>query len=202
MIPQSAFARYLGVGPMVVSRGVRDGKLSKCVIRDEKGRPLGLTSILDAAEEWKANSDYTDAPQRYPEVLKNPPPQIVAPPEPKPAPAAVSEPKPAKSDSIYIEQNNNSAPAPNLAEAAALAKHYDAQLKKLKLEAAQRLLIPRAEVEAGLVDYISACKTKLLAIPSRVKQADPSLTLKQVELIEGLVREALEELTPAEESEQ
>lgn len=83
---------------------------------------------------------------------------------------------------------------PSLATAAARAKHYDAELKRLRLEETAGRLLPADEVERKLANVFSECKTRLLAIPTRMRQADPTLTLNQGATLEELIREALEDL--------
>ena len=57
----------------------------------------------------------------------------------------------------------------------------------------------RALVEgrAALVDQVVTCRTRLLGIPSKAKQQLPHLSLSDLEVLEALVREALEGLVPS-----
>jgi phage terminase Nu1 subunit (DNA packaging protein) len=72
-----------------------------------------------------------------------------------------------------------------------------AKAKMAELDLAERAatLVESGAVEAQLVEVFARCRTKLLAVPSRVRQADPALTVRQLTLVEELIREALEDLT-------
>jgi phage terminase Nu1 subunit (DNA packaging protein) len=48
-----------------------------------------------------------------------------------------------------------------------------------------------------LVSVFTACKTRLLAIPSRARQALPHLVAADLGVLEALIREALEDLVEA-----
>lgn len=69
-----------------------------------------------------------------------------------------------------------------------------AQLAELDLAERRGEILEAREVEARLVGVFSSCKTKLLGVPSRVRQQDPTLTKPQVALVEATIREALEGL--------
>jgi len=51
------------------------------------------------------------------------------------------------------------------------------------------------EVESAWGSIITSARTRLLAVPSRAKIQMPGLTAEQIEVIEELIREALEELS-------
>ncbi len=161
-------ANALGVSKMAVSRGKH--RLVKTLLRDQDGKVAGLTDLQAALAEWHANGDYTDAPHRAP-VLTS-----------APAPAPTPEPTPD------VEAGEG------LASAAARDKHWRAKLSELKFKEAAGELVPVVDVERRVADEAARAKTRLLAIPSRAKQAIPHLTAADLAIVEGLVREALEEL--------
>ncbi len=172
---------------MGVSRGVKSGRLAKCVVRDEAGRPLGLSSIEEADREWAANSDYTDAPQRDPGRNAGPVAQYQW-------ATALEQSFPT------IDQPPTGEPAfdQTVAGGAARQKHWNAKLAELKFKAAAGELVSAAEVRGEWSDILSQVRNKLLGVPTRVKQALPALTPADVVLIEDLLREALEDLVSAE----
>jgi phage terminase Nu1 subunit (DNA packaging protein) len=89
---------------------------------------------------------------------------------------------------------------PQLAESKARREAALAALAEIELAERQSELVRAADVEARLVNVFSNCKTKLLGVPSRARQRDPTLTGPQIDLFESLIREALEDLgRPAEE---
>lgn len=82
----------------------------------------------------------------------------------------------------------------SLGEARARLEVAKASLAEMDLAERRGELVESREVEARLVGVFSSCKTKLLGVPARVRQQDPGLTKPQVELIETVIREALEGL--------
>jgi hypothetical protein len=74
-----------------------------------------------------------------------------------------------------------------------------ADLAETELAVRRGKLVDAAEIEAGLVELFTVCKTKLLAVPSKAKHQIPHLTRADVRILDTIVREALEDLanTPA-----
>lgn len=90
-------------------------------------------------------------------------------------------------------------PTPELGESRARREAAEAEKAEIELAEMKRGLVPSKDVESKLVNAFAHCKTKLLGVPARARQRDPGLTGPQLELIEELLREALEDL--ASESE-
>lgn len=184
---------------MAVSRAVRAGRLVASVVRLPNGKPAIADPDL-ADREWVANTDHTKAPAYVKEreaararaLASSPPPP--APPTPPavevdPAPAEL-EPEPSPASQVGEPLDELS-----VATASARLKKWQADLAELKFREAARELLPARDVERRLVDVFSACKVRLLALPSRAKQALPHLSVSDLEELERIVREALEDLT-------
>lgn len=80
-------------------------------------------------------------------------------------------------------------------------KSAQADLAELKYKEAAGELVPVEDVDRRLVAVFSQCKTRLLAIPSRTRQALPHLSAADVTTIRDLIREALEELAVSDGAE-
>jgi hypothetical protein len=85
-------------------------------------------------------------------------------------------------------------PEPHLGDARARHELAKAQLAEIDLAERRGELVKVAELDGKLASLFTSCKTKLLGIPSRARQADPTLSTVQIALVEELVREALEDL--------
>jgi phage terminase Nu1 subunit (DNA packaging protein) len=70
-----------------------------------------------------------------------------------------------------------------------------AEFEALKLAERRSELVPVKDVEARLAQVFTSCKTKLLGIAAGCRQEDPTLTPKQIEMIDRRVRRSLEDLT-------
>lgn len=178
-----AYAKRRGVSAMAVSEAIKNGRLVKSVVRNEFGQPKIADADL-ADREWEANTDSSKRANA----------------------AGGVDPRGATLGGIPIEQPEDDEPTPpkrevdesgveTVASATQRLKAAQADLAELKFAEAAGELVPARDVEARMVSVFTSCKTRLLAIPSRARQALPHLSNADVTAIEALVREALEELT-------
>jgi phage terminase Nu1 subunit (DNA packaging protein) len=79
-------------------------------------------------------------------------------------------------------------------DASTREKHWKAKLAELKYKTEAGELVPASLVDKRLRDVFTQCKTRLLGVPTRARQALPHLTGADVGVLEALVREALSEL--------
>lgn len=86
---------------------------------------------------------------------------------------------------------------PSLKESRARREAAEAALAEIELAEKRRELVLAKDVESKLVNVFAHCKTKLLGVPARARQRDPGLSGPQVDLFESLIREALEDLADA-----
>jgi phage terminase Nu1 subunit (DNA packaging protein) len=170
------FAKEVGVTPMAVSVAVKRGRLKASVLV-EGGVCRGIVDVPLAHMEWAKNSDISKAPPRIREK------------------AAERQRALEGDDPLTAGPSGES-----LQEASATAKFWDSKLKELKYREAAGELIEASQVERKLVEVFTACRTKLLAIPNRARQDLPHLTVPDMAVFEGLIREACEDLA-AEASE-
>lgn len=84
--------------------------------------------------------------------------------------------------------------------ATARLKEAQADLEEIKLAEKRETLVSEADVRREWIEILSQVRTKLLALPSRCKQEIPGLSVSDVELIDRIVREALEDLVASESS--
>ncbi len=163
------FAKWFGVSGNAVSKALKSERLVKSivVVDTPRGREKKIIDPELAAEEWKANTDVTEGPA-FLRMRETP---VSAAPVTERAHEGMT-----------------------LNEASASEKVWKAKIAELKFKQEAGDLVPAAEVSAKLVTVFSECKTALLGIPSRARQALPHLTVADIGTIEGLIREALEAL--------
>lgn len=92
------------------------------------------------------------------------------------------------------EQSADADEPTDLGQARARLDMAKAELAEMELAERRGELLPAQDVEARLTEEFSQSKTKLLGIPSRARQQDPTLRADQLALLEKLIREALEGL--------
>jgi hypothetical protein len=179
---------------MAVSKAIKSGRLVRSVVRDHRGQPkIGDVALAD--REWAAGTDLSKAPgyvkeretarapARPPPPAGSPAPRPTAPSSPQPSPAGGEDGDPPEDLS--------------LGEQTAREKFWKANLAELDFRKRSGELVEAQDVEAQLTDLFANCRNKLLGVPSRARQQDPALTREQILLVEGLIREALEELASA-----
>lgn len=70
-----------------------------------------------------------------------------------------------------------------------------ANLLELERKQKEALLLPAEQVQKVWANSVAIAKTKLLAVPSRLRQRIPHLSLEEIAIAEDLIRESLEEIT-------
>jgi hypothetical protein len=167
-----AYATMRGDSPEAVSRAIKGGRLVKSVTYVD-----GVPKIADPAladQEWEDNTDRS----RAPDAVK--------------AKAAARAAGTPPSDEAAAADSA----ASGLAGASAREKHWRALTAELKYRQAAGELVSAAEVQAELTNVFTTCRTKLLGLPSKLKQRFPELSVEVLAGVDDVVREALEELAP------
>jgi hypothetical protein len=170
---------------MAVSRAVQSGRLKASVIRDVMGQPKIADPDL-ADREWEAGTDLTKAPAYVKERADNPPPTFVSELAPPRDPSRGGRP-PGTAPAASAE-------GMTLSEASAAEKLWKARMAELQYREKAGELVNAKDVSMRLEGVFTTCRTRLLGVPSRARQAIPSLTVADITALEDLVREALEEL--------
>lgn len=99
-----------------------------------------------------------------------------------------------------LEWKTNDARHPKSGGLTTIAKErqalIQAQRRKIELHIRERRadLVDRRKVEIRFATRVVTARTKLLALPTRMKQRVPHLTTADLALVEEIIREALEEL--------
>lgn len=174
---QRAYAKHRGVNVNAVGEAIRSGRLVKCIVLDGFGtKKIGDVALAD--EEWERN---TDAQRRV-----NAAGGVVTP--------ALEVPPGAK----VVIKRETIAPVEDNATATERLKSAQADLAELKYAEAAGELVPADDVLREWADLLSQVRTKMLGIPTALKQAIPSLTVADVVLIENAICTALEDVVAVE----
>lgn len=160
-----AFAKRKGVTRQAVDYAISVGRLDKSVSRDARGRQVIDPDL--GSVEWDQNTDHE-----------------------KRVNAAGGDPS-AFGEGDAPEDSTD----PTVKTSAAQLKKWQAALAELKYKEAARELIPVGEIRAEWLDLASAIRTEFLALPSRYRQQFPHLSMKEIDGLELMVREALEKLS-------
>ncbi len=113
-----------------------------------------------------------------------------------------SRPKPGVSRSV-LDRAPDATPVlgttaddqlPPYTESQARKMFEQANLLELERKQKEGLLLPMDQVQKAWDTSVTIAKTKLLAVPTRMRQRIPHLTLEEIAIAEELIRESLEEL--------
>lgn len=179
------FARITGRGKSAVSEAARGGRLPNSTVWSEDGKSvLGFTSVLEAEAEWARNTDVSKAPPAEQDKAFQ-----------RKAMLAGLSVRPPDSGAEGDQEIPDKLPDGTTVEnAGAAGKFWDAKLKELKFREAAGELVNAERVKRKLGGLFAACKTKLLAVPSRLRQQLPHLTPEDEIAIEALIREVCADL--------
>jgi phage terminase Nu1 subunit (DNA packaging protein) len=89
---------------------------------------------------------------------------------------------------------------PDYNESRARSEYEKANLLELERKQKEKLLLPADQVERVWANTVATVKTKLLAVPTRLRQRIPHLSLEEVAIADELIRESLQELAEEGES--
>jgi phage terminase Nu1 subunit (DNA packaging protein) len=183
-----AYARHRGVSAMAVSDACKSGRLKECVVREppdpatgKPGRVVGITSSMLADAEWAANTDVSKAPAKEQDKAAQ-------------REAVIGGGAPRAPETPPADGEEDVPEGTTVQNAGAAAKFWDAKLKELKFREAAGELVNAERVKRKLGGLFAAIKTKLLGIPSRMRQTMPHLTADDELAIEALIRESCQEL--------
>lgn len=181
-----------------VYRKIRSGELAVVVGAD--GKELLERDGLE--DRWKAiTRSRTDSPltraERHKEAKEKRQhrrQQVVEEPAPVRRQArkvlVVDEP-PAAVPSTWVRDEE----LPDYNESRKRSEFERANLLELERKQKEALLLPAEQVQKVWANSVAIAKTKLLAVPSRLRQRIPHLSLEEIAIAEDLIRESLEEIT-------
>lgn len=205
--------RRLGVSDTAVRKAIAAGRIT-VEGHTKSGRPLVGWPL--AHQQWLANTDEgrrthigagakVTASHKPPPVMKprKAPPKIsgskpdtTPPVEPARAPAVLPPADAQTPEPEAPEQPDTPAVAagPNYQQSRAIREAYQARLAKLDYEERVGKLASIDTFKAAQYRLVTAAKTRLLGISAECKSRVPDLPLSVIAAIDGVVREALEDL--------
>lgn len=105
-------------------------------------------------------------------------------------PASVVDQAPSSVTRRVVKDGN----LPDYNDSRARSEYERANLLELERKQKEGLLLPAEQVEKVWANSVTIARTKLLGVPTRLRQRIPHLTLEEIAIAEELIREALEEL--------
>lgn len=173
-----------------VQVAIKDGRLRASLTRDRKK----VKSAKAADAEWLLTTKFDMRPvtgptsqARIKSRIKNRPKDTNG----THAPTAKQE---SGGSAPRIKPEDEAPPVNDFAVARARREAAAARRAELEVDREEALLVRAKDVEARLADVFLRCRTRLLGIPTRAREQDPSLGEPQLKLFETLINEACEEL--------
>lgn len=156
-----------GATHVAVRDAIRSGRLVASLTADRKK----VRSAKAADVEWAASTKEDRVPLSGPT-----------------APAAAPPAVPGASEAAAAP------PVNELALARARREAAGADLAEIELAEKRGELVRARDIEARLADVFLRCRTRIMGVAARLREQDPTFSGTQLQLVEELLREALEEL--------
>jgi len=166
---QRAYAEHRGCALSAVQRAIKTERLKLSLTKDSRGH-WKIISPDVADREWEENTR---------------------------SGAVDDQPGPSTHDDDFADMSFNEARRRREIETW-LATKTKREADELELGVRRGELIPIDEARQTVLDEYTAVKTKLLGIPTRLRQRLQHLTDLDIQVAEDLVREALEALSDGE----
>jgi hypothetical protein len=216
-----AYAKHREVSAEAVRKAIKSGRLKKAIV-DVRGTPQ-IADIQLADREWAANTDLSRAsdvvktraaggfePQRaalqdaplYPPSALGQDNQTCPPGFLPPAASIAGRETDRGRVLTFGEAQGHGGelkrqvliPDDSIAAASAQEKHWRAKKAELDYKRAAGELVNAQEISARLADLFTTCRTRLLGLPTKAKSQLPHLTLGDISVLDGIVRESLDGL--------
>ena len=114
---------------------------------------------------------------------------------PKPLRSAAER---TKAPTKELPPPRDTADLPDYNESRARSEYEKANLLELQRKTQEGLLLRREDAVQAWNQAVNITRTRLLGVPSTAKQRIPHLEIEEVDLLTGLIREALDELAAGE----
>jgi hypothetical protein len=181
------YAKRRGVSVEAVSKAITAGRLAACVVKVGRAPKIADPELAD--REWDANTrPRVDQPSAHARIRPTPRRALPDVHDPEPAEAVdAADIRDIVVPDYFISRALREAAAARRAAALADIAELDVQVRKGELVAVD-------EARGDVIERFTVVKTKILGVPSRVKQRLPHVSADDVRVIDDFLREALEEL--------
>jgi hypothetical protein len=191
------FGRQLGVSGEAVRKAIKTGRIPPLAVGEKRLKSGRAVPVIVDADAARAAFDQNTLPQyrkKDPEPQPEPPPpeedyQEDAMP-PAGGAADWSEPPPDGDAELGAE-------VPSIGQSRAITEAYKAKMAKLEYEEKTGKLVDAEVFRTEFVTKITTARNRVLAVPSKAKGRIPHLNVDDIEVIRGLLREALEDVANA-----
>jgi hypothetical protein len=185
----SEAAAVIGKSRQAVSDLVKRGVLTDCVVRDATGKAIGISGpealLAECSVKVRARAggggieaERAAKRARRAGIPLRPAEERAAPRHAPRAPVAASN-----------------GPVPDYNESRAKTEYEKSLLLKIERRQKEGQLVERESVISTWGQLITSAKSKLLAVPTTVRQRIPHLTAEEAEVIDVVIRAALADLT-------
>jgi hypothetical protein len=179
----SEAAAVIGKSRQAVSDLVKRGVLTDCVVRDQTGKPVGISDPEALLTECslkvraRAGGGGIEATRAASRTKRADLPLRPAAERTAPRTVAASE------------------QVPKYDESRAKTEYEKSLLLELERRQKEGQLVERESVISTWGQLITSAKSKLLAVPTTVRQRIPHLTAEEADVIDAVIRAALVDLT-------
>lgn len=189
----SEAAAIVGKSRQAVRDLVRRGVLTDCVVRDGNGEPIGVSDAdaLRAECALKVRQRAGGGGQEAQLVAE----RAKRRERPLRSAAERKAPRPAAPEPAASPPRTGDDEVPDYNESRAKTEYEKSLLLEIERRQKEGQLVERDSVIATWGQLITSAKGKLLGVPTTVRQRIPHLSAEEADLIDAVIREALEGLT-------
>lgn len=170
------YGQLRGVTHHAVRKAIDTGKIKSAIVASESGKRK--TTLIDsdvANQEW---------PKGDQELLKGPVAELTEDSE------LIESAKPKDKDAMKFLSNR------------AVREDYQARLVKLEFEEASGKLVDADEVRRAWVQAAAQVRAKILGVSAKIKQRIPGFPEEHRLVLEGILRETLEDIADHKQGEE
>lgn len=194
------FGRQLDVTAEAVRKAIASGKIpadcvGETVLTSGRTRPC-IINAARAAEHWGKNRDPNQVRDKAALTAgakrgwaqrrgEEPPPEDETDDD---------DDEPAAPAAGASTSSRGASGLPSVTESKQRTEAYKAMTARLDYEERVGSLVNANQVKAKFTTMVTTAKTKLLGVPTKAKSRIPTLTMRDIELLEDLISEALEEI--------
>lgn len=187
------FGRLVSKSGEAVRRAIQTGKIPASAVGETtltsgRKRPT-IVNVELAAKAWGKNTD--PAFVRDPKKLSQGRKAAYARDRGEEPPAEPGDAETGNDDTTSLRAGGE---IPSITESRAISEAYKARMARLEYLKMRDQLVDAAEFKIKFVSMVKAAQSKIMAVPGKAKSRIPTLTVRDIELLEDLLSEAMEEL--------
>jgi hypothetical protein len=196
------FGKRVGLSPEAVRKAIATGKIPRDCLGTRQAGTKTWPTITDPAKAeaaWRGARDETQVRDKAAQVVgakrahairRGEDPRTVVDTGTAPPPDDDDAPAPAPGAAGAA----TGAKRPSITDSKEIQEAYKARIAKLDYEERVGKLVNADQVKVKFANMVTSARNGLMGVPSKAKAKIPTLTVRDIEVLEDLIAHALEEV--------